>query len=184
MQNRVMLKLFEICLLPAMLCELAGWGRMLTKEIDDIGRENAKQSTQLLQVLISTQRMQSKAFNYCKSQYQHQLLLYNDAIYQTGFSIGEAWRYTQFHDFFKLPPPINADAPMRCSPPKNEAPFMKIIPRKKPKKSETVINTCVSLIKRYQQKMGEIPHKHDFLTWNILKFIRKIFSTKNIILLD
>ena len=38
----------------SLLYELAGWGRMLTKEIDDIGRENAKQSTQLLQVLIST----------------------------------------------------------------------------------------------------------------------------------
>ena len=37
-----------------------------------------------------------------------------------------------------------------------------MIPRKKAKKSETVINTCVSLIKQHCKKMAEIQQKHDF----------------------
>ena len=50
-----------------------------------------------------------------------------------------------------------------------------MIPRKNnPKKSETVINTCVSLIKQHWKKMAEIPQKHDFLTWSIQNFIRKV----------
>ena len=42
-------------------------------------------------------------------------------------------------------------------PVKSEAPFQEIILEKKnPQKSETVINTCVSLIKQHWKKMAEI----------------------------
>ena len=45
---------------------------------------------------------------------------------------------------------------------------------------ETVINTCVSLIKQDWKKMTEIPQKRDFLTRSIQNFIRKVkqFVTK------
>ena len=57
-----------------------------------------------------------------------------------------------------------------------------MIPRKKPKNPETVINTCVSIIK---QQMAEIPQKCDFLTWNNQNLIRKVkqFVRKYITLL-
>ena len=42
---KVKLKLFELCLMPAMLHGLAAWGRILTRE-KKRNRENAKQSTQ------------------------------------------------------------------------------------------------------------------------------------------
>ena len=58
---------------------------------------------------------------------------------------------------------------------KNEAPFQEVIPRtKKSEKSETAINTCVSLIKQHWKKLVEIPQKHDFLTWSIQIFLRKV----------
>ena len=49
-----------------------------------------------------------------------------------------------------------------------------------PQKSETVINTCVLLIKQDWKRMTEIPQKRDFLTWSIQNFIRKVkqFVTK------
>ena len=49
-----------------------------------------------------------------------------------------------------------------------------------PQKSETVIDTCVSLIKQDWKKMTEIPQKRDFLTRSIQNFIRKVkqFVTK------
>ena len=37
-----------------------------------------------------------------------------------------------------------------------------MIPRKKQKKSETVINTYVSLMKKHWKKMAEIPEEHIF----------------------
>ena len=50
-----------------------------------------------------------------------------------------------------------------------------MIPRKKiQKKWETIINTCVSFIKQHWKKMAEIPQKHDFLTWSIQNFVRKV----------
>ena len=49
-----------------------------------------------------------------------------------------------------------------------------MIPRKKSKKSETVVNTWVSLKKQHLKKMAEIPQKHDFLTWSIQNFARKV----------
>ena len=57
---------------------------------------------------------------------------------------------------------------------KSKASFQEIIPRKKKPKSETVINTCVSLIKQHWKKMTKIPQKRDFLTWSIQNFIRKV----------
>ena len=55
-----------------------------------------------------------------------------------------------------------------------------MIPRKKTPKNLKLINTCVSLIKQHWQKMIEIPQKHDFLTWSIQNFVRKVkqFVTK------
>ena len=46
-----------------------------------------------------------------------------------------------------------------------------MIPRKKPQKSEIVINTCDSLIKQHWEKMTKIPQKRDFLTWNVKREI-------------
>ena len=42
------------------------------------------------------------------------------------------------------------------------------------KKSETVINTCLSLIKHHWKKMVEIPQKLDFFIGNIHNFKRKV----------
>ena len=49
---RMKLKLFELCLMPAMLHGLAAWRRILTREIDEIECK-AKRSNSLLQVSIS-----------------------------------------------------------------------------------------------------------------------------------
>ena len=49
-----------------------------------------------------------------------------------------------------------------------------MIPRKNPKKSDTAINTCVSIIKQHWKKMVEIPQGHDFLTWGIQTFVKKV----------
>ena len=47
-------------------------------------------------------------------------------------------------------------------------------PRKKTKKkSENIINTCVSLIKQHWKKMVEIPQKR-FLNWSIENFVTKV----------
>ena len=62
---------------------------------------------------------------------------------------------------------------------KSKGPFQEMIPRKKKKKkSESIINNCVSLIKQHWKKMTEIPHKRGFLlTWSIQKFVRKYYIT-------
>ena len=52
--------------------------------------------------------------------------------------------------------------------------FQEMIPRKTPEKSETLINTCVSIIKQPWKKMAEIPQEHDFLIWGIQTFVRKV----------
>ena len=89
--------------------------------------------------------------------------------------------------FFKLLP-IKTDAThetfpylkmkpthLKTNPPlKSEAPFKEMIPRKNPEKSETVINTWVSGIKQHWKKMAEITQEHDFLTWGIQTFVRKV----------
>ena len=49
-----------------------------------------------------------------------------------------------------------------------------MIPRKNTKKLETVINTCASRKKQHWKQMAEIPQKHDFLTWSIQNFVRKV----------
>ena len=59
-------------------------------------------------------------------------------------------------------------------PLKSESRFQEMIPRKQPEKLETVINTCISLIKQHWQKMAEILQKCDFLTWSIQNFVRKV----------
>ena len=59
------------------------------------------------------------------------------------------------------------------------------IPKKTPEKSETVINTCLSIIKQHWKKVEEIPQKHDFLTWSIQDFVKKGNRLlENIILFD
>ena len=66
------------------------------------------------------------------------------------------------HEFFLTPSPIKADVPhgaplhlkMKPPPLKSKTPFQDMITRKK--LLETVINTCVSLIKQHWQKMAEI----------------------------
>ena len=51
---RVKLKLFELCLMPVILHELAAWGKILKREIEEIERMQSKALKQLLQVPIST----------------------------------------------------------------------------------------------------------------------------------
>ena len=59
----------------------------------------------------------------------------------------------------------------------SEAPFHEMICRKKNQKKqilETVINTCVPIIKQHWKKMVEIPQECDFITWRVQKFVRKM----------
>ena len=51
---RVKLKLFDSCLMPAILRGLAVWGRIMTREIEEIERMQSKALEQLLQVPMST----------------------------------------------------------------------------------------------------------------------------------
>ena len=94
---------------------------------------------------------------------------------------GGAWRGRSPHSviFFEPPiPPPHGVAPSSLKneslPLKSKVPFQEMIPRKKPKKSEIVINTCISLIKQHRKKMAEIPQKRDYLTWSIQIFVRKV----------
>ena len=82
--------------------------------------------------------------------------------------------------------------PMWCHPFKNEAPpsekqppppsphwtakpsSKKLFLGKKFKKSETVINTCASIIKQHWKKMQETPQECDFLTCSIQNLVRKV----------
>ena len=45
---------------------------------------------------------------------------------------------------------------------------------KNPEKLDSVINTCVSIIKEYWKKMAEIPQEHDFKG---NQFVRKYYIT-------
>ena len=82
--------------------------------------------------------------------------------------------------FPKIPSPIKTYPPMGCSPFKSnppfksETPFQEIIPRKKPWKMRNCHYTCTSIIKQHWKKMAEIPQAHDFLTWSIQNFVRKV----------
>ena len=49
-----------------------------------------------------------------------------------------------------------------------------VLEKKTLQKSQTDINTCVSLIKEHWKKMTEIPQKHDFLTSSIKNFSGKV----------
>ena len=72
-------------------------------------------------------------------------------------------------------PHLKMKSPHPQPPLKSEVTFQEMIPRKKkPQKLETVINTCVSIIKQPWKKMVEIPWKRDFLAWNIQNFVRKV----------
>ena len=48
-----------------------------------------------------------------------------------------------------------------------------MIPRKKPEKLETVINTCVSIINHHQKKNVEIPQEHGFSQMEHSNFCKK-----------
>ena len=80
-----------------------------------------------------------------------------------------------------LPPPPtpahkNKAPNWKTTPPqwKVKPPYRKWFLEKKPKKSETVINTCVSIIKQHWKKMAEIPQECNFFTWSIQNFVRKV----------
>ena len=75
--------------------------------------------------------------------------------------------------FFETTPPPHQN---RCPPLKNEAihicktttvplksevSFQKMIPKKTSEKSETLINTCVSIIKQHWKKIVEITQEYD-----------------------
>ena len=49
-----------------------------------------------------------------------------------------------------------------------------ILRKKKPEKLETVINTCVSIIKQHWKKMVEILQERDFLTCSIQNFVKNV----------
>ena len=71
--------------------------------------------------------------------------------------------------------PLKSSENIAGFPPlKSKFPFQQMIPRNKPTKSETIVNTCVSLIKQHWKKMAEIPQKRDFLTCSIQNFVRKV----------
>ena len=76
------------------------------------------------------------------------------------------------------PPPIKNEAPLnwKTKTPTltNEATSRKWFLEKNSKKSETAINTCVSLIKQNWWQITEIPKKHNFLIWSIENFVRKV----------
>ena len=76
--------------------------------------------------------------------------------------------------FKKLPPGATPPLKNEAPPLKGEAPFQVMIPRKNPEKLESVINTCISIIKQHWEKMAEIPQEHNFLTWGIQTFVRKV----------
>ena len=57
---------------------------------------------------------------------------------------------------------------------KSEATFQGMIPRKKIRKLDIVINTCVSIIKQRQKKMVEILQEHHFFICSIQNFARKV----------
>ena len=64
---------------------------------------------------------------------------------------------------------------------KSEAPLQEIIPRK----IGNCHHTCVSIIKQHWKKRVEIPKEHDFLTWSIQNFVRKVEQfVRNTILFD
>ena len=46
-----------------------------------------------------------------------------------------------------------------------------MIPGKKQKKSETAINSYVSLMKKHWKKMAEIPEKHDIFSPGAFKIL-------------
>ena len=52
---RVKLKLFELCLMPAILHRLAAWGMIMTREIEETERMESEALKELLQVPISNQ---------------------------------------------------------------------------------------------------------------------------------
>ena len=54
---------------------------------------------------------------------------------------------------------------------KSKALFQEMIPRKKQKKSETAINSYVSLMKKHWKKMAEIPEKHDIFSPGAFKIL-------------
>ena len=97
------------------------------------------------------------------------------------------------YDFFSKSPHQNQCPSWGTPPPpahKNEAPNWKTPPppphwkvkppskkwflEKNQKKSETVINICVSIIKQHWKKMAEIPQECNFFTWSIQNFVRKV----------
>ena len=77
------------------------------------------------------------------------------------------------------PPPLHVKMKpqLKINPPpywKVKPPSRKWFLEKKPKKSETVINICVSIIKQHWKKMAEIPQECNFFTWSIQNFVRKV----------
>ena len=89
-------------------------------------------------------------------------------------------------------PPIKSDAPNDAPPPfpplkkegppsekqpphwKVKLPSRKWFLEKKPPKLETVINSCISVIKQHWKKIAEIPQECDFFTWSIQNVVRKV----------
>ena len=85
-------------------------------------------------------------------------------VSHSGVGWGGAWGVSpQSYDFFRKPLPSKS-IPPSCPPPlknedpsteklppplKSEAHFQEMIPKKTPEKLETVINTCVSIIKQH-----------------------------------
>ena len=53
-------------------------------------------------------------------------------------------------------------------------PSKKLFLEKIPEKLETVINTCVSIMKQHWKKIAEIPQESDFITWSIPNFVGKV----------
>ena len=76
--------------------------------------------------------------------------------------------------FFFTPPSPPSHLKMKSPHWKVKASSRKWFPEKNPEKSETVINTCASIIKYYWKKMTEIPQERDFLTFSIQNLVRKV----------
>ena len=76
------------------------------------------------------------------------------------------------------PPPLKNDPPLltekQTTPLKSEAPSKKWFLEKNTKKLESVINTCVSIIKQHWKKMAKIPEESDSLAWSMQNVARKV----------
>ena len=96
-------------------------------------------------------------------------------IWKACFQLIFLLLWSPFKQITSLLLPLKLSENMAAFPPlESKAPFQEVISWKETKSLETVINTCVSLIKQHLDKMAGIPQKRDFPTSTIQIFVRKV----------